>query len=148
MENHFEKLLSVCFVKCCSCGCECAYTIENADTDMTSLYCSSVYDSENKQLIIAELTNDEYMYGCKDRLDKRVNGILNTDKFHFIDHRWVTDGKGDSVYSPVCPYCGSQMSETGQCSLGDYIKSYPPPLLVKINGEKGTFNLNRKEERK
>lgn len=134
MEELYKKLLSVCFVKCDECGCECAYTVESSDTDMVSLYCSSLYDAENKQLIISELTNDEYMHGCKGRLDKRINDILSTDKFHFIDYQLLTDSKGESVYKAVCPYCGGQMSEIKQCSLSDYIENYPAPIIIKQRG--------------
>lgn len=102
---------------------------------MASLYCSSVYDAENKQLIIAELTNDEYMHGSKDRLDKRINASFNTDKFKFIAHGWVTDSTGERLYKLICPYCGNAMSEINQISLREYMINFTPPILVRVNGE-------------
>ena len=87
------ELLMVYSAQCRCCNNAFDYAAETADTDMVSCFCSSVYSSKKKQLVIAPLTAEEFYNGQAGYFDKRINAI-----FPGHDYRLFCAG--------ICPYCG------------------------------------------
>ena len=63
-------LLMVYSAQCRCCNNTFDYAAETADTDMVSCFCSSVYSSKKKQLVIAPLTAEEFYNGQAGYFDK------------------------------------------------------------------------------
>ena len=118
-----SKLLYVYSVQCRYCNNIFEYTVENADTDMLSCYCGSVYSSSDKQLVIAQLTTEEIYSGQSGRLDKRINTISPGHDYKFCN-------------TNVCPFCGELGIQDPQKrqSIKDYSKFHPNTIVIYIDG--------------
>lgn len=119
-----EKLLYVYSAQCVYCHNTFDYTVETADTDMISCYCSSVYSLADKQLVVAPITAEEFSHGLPGYLDKRINDIYPTHHYKFYEY---TAG--------ICPFCGRH----GTQNLGkgypikEYCISHPDTLIIYSN---------------
>lgn len=130
-----KSMLHVFSVHCEHCACQFDYVIESADTDMLSCYCDSAYSADEDQLVIAEITMDEYRYGAAGRLDLRMNTLLAKQDFHCRTYRVSEDANGHKRYKMICPYCGKSLTEKRQgISLEDYCKLHPHTLIVYLDG--------------
>ena len=103
-----KKLERIYRTKCGRCGKQLVYTVATADTDMVPIYCGSAYDPENKVLAVAELTSDEYDYGCEGRLPGRMAQIFGG---HFVYLN----------YKSKCPFCGGDLKEQDTVSWDAYL---------------------------
>ena len=121
--NLLGKLLYVYSAQCRYCNSTFDYTVERADTDMLSCYCSSVYSLGAKQLVVAPITGDEYNYGLAGRLDKRINTICPTRDYKYYKAR-------------MCPFCGKpniQDIDRGR-PIKEYCVLHPNTLIVYNDG--------------
>jgi len=116
-----EKLLYVYSAQCANCGSTFDYTVERADTDMISCYCGSVYSLDDRQLVIAPITAEEFKNGLSDRLDKRINAIYPTHDYRF--YRYV---------AKICPFCGKHYMKNLEksCSIKEYCVLHPNTLII------------------
>ena len=117
------KLLYVYSAQCQYCNNKFDYTVERADTDMLSCYCSSVYSLSAKQLVIAPITGEEYNYGLAGRLDKRINTICPNHDYKYYGIK-------------VCPFCGKPgIQNVGQGrSIKEYCAIHPNTLIAYNDG--------------
>lgn len=128
-------ILNVFSVQCEHCAYQFDYIIESADTDMLSCYCDSAYSADEDQLVIAEITMDEYRYGAAGRLDLRINTLLAKQDFHCCTYRESEDVNGHKRYKMICPCCSKSLSEKRQgISLDDYCKFHPYTLIIYSDG--------------
>lgn len=117
------ELLMVYSAQCRCCNNTFDYAAETADTDMVSCFCSSVYSSKKKQLVIAPLTAEEFHNGQAGYFDKRINAICLGH-----DYRLFCAG--------ICPYCGKsgiQSSKKG-LAIKEYCAHHPNTLIIYHNG--------------
>lgn len=69
---------------CRCCNNTFDYAVETADTDMLSCFCSSVYSSKNKQLVISPLTAEEFYNGQTGYFEQRINAICPENDYKFF----------------------------------------------------------------
>lgn len=117
------ELLMVYSAQCRCCNNAFDYTAETADTDMVSCFCSSVYSSKKKQLVIAPLTAEEFYHGQAGHFEQRINAVCPEHDYKFYR-------------AGICPYCGTsniQSSKTG-LTLKEYCVHHPDTLIIYNNG--------------
>lgn len=116
-----EKLLYVYSAQCAHCNNTFDYTVESADTDMISCYCGSVYSLDDRQLVIAPITTDEFRNGLSGHLDTRINAIYPTHDYKF--YKFV---------AKICPFCGKhgvKNLEKGY-TIKEYCSLHPNTLII------------------
>lgn len=115
-----KKLERVYCAKCGQCGAQFIYTVTTADTDMVPIYCGSAYDPKSKVLAVAELTSDEYQYGCGGRLPRRMEQLFGG---HFVYLN----------YRSKCPFCGGDLEERKIVSWDAYLSGEEKAFMVFFN---------------
>ena len=115
-----KKLERVYGAKCGQCGAQFIYTVTTADTDMVPIYCGSAYDPKSKVLAVAELTSDEYQYGCEGRLPGRMEQIFGG---HFVYLN----------YRSKCPLCGGELKEREAVSWETFLGGEEKAFVVFFN---------------
>ncbi len=117
------RLLYVYSAQCRHCNIKFDYTVERADTDMLSCYCSSVYSLSAKQLVVAPITAEEYNYGMAGHLDKRINTIHPNHDYKFYKAK-------------ICPNCGKSGIQSSEkvYPIEEYCTLHPNTLIVYSDG--------------
>lgn len=124
--NLAAALLYVYTGQCASCGQTFDTAAECADTDMVSCFCGSVYSCQDRQLVIAPLTEEEISRGPAGRLEQRVNAACPGRHYQYFGYR------GDWR----CPLCGSPAParESRAQPLREYCARHPNTLILYADG--------------
>ena len=115
-----KKLEHIYCAKCGRCGKRLVYTVTTADTDMVPIYCGSAYDPKSKVLAVAELTSDEYQYGCGGRLPRRMEQLFGG---HFV---YLNDRS-------KCPFYGGDLEERKIVSWDAYLSGEEKAFMIFFN---------------